>query len=64
VVRSLNPTLAAQITPGTADDETYTYDRNANRTLSGYTTGANNRITASPDFTYAYDDEGNLLTKA
>jgi YD repeat-containing protein len=48
---------------GTSGDETYSYDRNGNRTLSGYTTGANNRVSAAPGFTYTYDDEGNLATK-
>jgi RHS repeat-associated protein len=58
-----NAQLLAADRPGTADDEAYAYDRNGNRTLTGYTTGANNRVTASPGFTYTYDDEGNLLTR-
>jgi YD repeat-containing protein len=43
--------------------ESYSYDLNGNRTMTGWTTGADNRLTASPGFTYTYDDEGNLLTK-
>jgi RHS repeat-associated protein len=45
--------------------ETYTYDANGNRTMTGYTTPANggNELTASPGYTYAYDAEGNLAAK-
>jgi RHS repeat-associated protein len=44
-------------------DETYTYDKNGNRTMSGYSTGTNNRLTSDGTFNYTYDDEGNRLTK-
>ena len=44
-------------------DETYTYDENGNRTMSGYSTGANNRLLSDGTYNYTYDDEGNRLTK-
>jgi RHS repeat-associated protein len=44
-------------------DETYSYDVNGNRTMSGYITTDNNRLTADGVFNYTYDDEGNRLTK-
>jgi RHS repeat-associated protein len=43
--------------------ETYTYDANGNRTMTGYSTGSGNRLTASPGTTYTYDTEGNLSAK-
>ena len=55
---------AGQVTKADFDymanpDETYTYDKNGNRTITGYTTGDNNQLTADGTFTYLYDDEGN-----
>jgi RHS repeat-associated protein len=44
-------------------DETYSYDATGNRTMAGYTTGTNNRLTSDGTFNYAYDDEGNLITR-
>jgi RHS repeat-associated protein len=43
--------------------ETYTYDNNGNRTMTGYTTGTGNRLTADGTFTYAYDANGNMSSK-
>jgi RHS repeat-associated protein len=40
-------------------DETYTFDANGNRTMSGYTTGTNNRLTSDGTYNYQYDAEGN-----
>ncbi len=40
-------------------DEAYSLDQNGNQNSSGYTTGPNNQLTASPGFTYLYDREGN-----
>ncbi len=42
-------------------DETYGYNANGSRNTTGYTTSTNNRTTAAPGFTYAYDDEGNRV---
>ena len=44
-------------------DESYSYDRNGNRTMAGYSTGSNNQLTTDGVFNYTYDDEGNRLTK-
>ena len=44
-------------------DESYSYDENGNRTVSGYTTGDNNQLTSDGTFNYTYDDEGNRLTR-
>ncbi|MEJ7590407.1 MAG: Ig-like domain-containing protein, partial [Planctomycetaceae bacterium] len=44
-------------------DETYTYDANGNRTNTGYTTGTNNRVTSDGTYNYAYDDEGNRISR-
>ena len=43
--------------------EGYSYDANGNRTMTGYQTGAGNRLSSDGVYNYAYDDEGNLLTK-
>ncbi|MDA1054030.1 MAG: hypothetical protein O3C40_26575, partial [Planctomycetota bacterium] len=40
-------------------DETYTYDANGNRTMTGYTTGSNNQLLNDGTYSYTYDDEGN-----
>ncbi len=39
------------------------YDRNGDRTMTGYTTTTGNRVSASPGYTYSYDFEGNLSSK-
>jgi RHS repeat-associated protein len=43
--------------------ETYTYDSGGNRTMTGYSTGSDNELTASPGATYTYDAEGNMTGK-
>jgi RHS repeat-associated protein len=44
-------------------DESYTYDANGNRTITGYTTGDHNRLTSDGTYNYTYDNEGNVVTK-
>ena len=44
--------------------ETYTYDSGGNRTMTGYSTGTGNELTASPGTTYTYDNEGNMTAQA
>ena len=44
-------------------DESYGYDLAGNHTGDGQTVDIGNRITADAEFDYAYDDEGNLITK-
>jgi RHS repeat-associated protein len=55
-------TVADHATGGQAD-ESYGYDLNGNRNTSGYTTTTNNRTTAQPGFTFAYDDQGNRTSR-
>jgi YD repeat-containing protein len=43
---------------------TFTYEGAGNRTNSGYTTDAGNRLTNDGTWTYTYDAEGNLETKS
>jgi RHS repeat-associated protein len=40
-------------------DGSWSFDENGNRTNTGYTTGANNRLTSDGTWNYGYDDEGN-----
>lgn len=40
-------------------DETFSYDLTGNRTNSGYSTGAGNRLLSDGTFDYEYDAEGN-----
>ncbi len=47
----------------TGPDEEYSFDSAGNRTLDGYATSAGNRLTSGGSFTYAYDNEGNLVQK-
>ena len=44
-------------------DETYTYDSNGNRTITGYTTGDHNRLLTDGTYTYQYDNEGNRTAR-
>jgi RHS repeat-associated protein len=44
-------------------DESYSFDLNGNRTMSGWETGANNRLLSDGVFDYAYDNEGNLISR-
>jgi len=44
-------------------DESYSYDDNGNRTMSGYDTGDNNQLLSDGTYDYTYDDEGNRLTR-
>ena len=44
-------------------NETYTFDNNGNRTMSGYQTGTDNRLTNDGTYSYTYDAEGNRLTR-
>ena len=44
-------------------DEFYSYDTNGNRTMTGYSTGTNNRLLNDGTHTYIYDNEGNRTKK-
>jgi RHS repeat-associated protein len=40
-------------------DESYSYDANGNRNMSGWSTGTNNQLTNDGTYSYTYDHEGN-----
>jgi RHS repeat-associated protein len=42
-----------------SSSEGYTYDKNGNRTNTGYVTGVGNRLLSDGVYNYQYDDEGN-----
>jgi len=44
-------------------DESYSYDLNGNRTMTGYSTGTNNQLTSDGAYDYEYDDEGDRSAK-
>lgn len=46
-----------------ARSESYSFDVNGNRTISGYETGDGNRLTSDGTYDYEYDAEGNLVVK-
>jgi RHS repeat-associated protein len=43
-----------------ARNETYSYDKNGNRTMTGYSTGTGNELLNDGTYSYTYDKEGNL----
>jgi RHS repeat-associated protein len=43
-----------------ARNETYSYDKNGNRTMTGYSTGTGNELLNDGTYSYSYDKEGNL----
>ncbi|HEY7314686.1 MAG TPA: RHS repeat-associated core domain-containing protein, partial [Gemmataceae bacterium] len=57
--------LTGQLTAATGlgGNNTYSYDQNGNRTLFGYQTGGDNRLTTDGVWTYTYDNAGNLVQK-
>jgi len=48
---------------GQPANESYTYDSNGNRTNTGYSTGTNNLLASDGTFNYAYDAEGNRVSR-
>ena len=44
-------------------DETFSYDANGNRNSGSYATGAGNELATDGTYDYAYDGEGNLVSK-
>ena len=44
-------------------EESYSYDANGNRTLTGYVTGDNNELSSDGSWNYDYDAEGNRISK-
>ncbi|MFN0278160.1 MAG: RHS repeat-associated core domain-containing protein [Pyrinomonadaceae bacterium] len=54
--------LFFKMTDGT-NTESYSYDAVGNRTMSGYTTGAFNRLTATNSASYSYNNNGSMTGK-
>ena len=50
-------------TNGSFSNESFTWDSNGNETGSGYTTGTDNEQTASPGYTYTYDNAGEMTSE-
>ena len=48
---------------GSFSSESFTWDNNGNETGSGYTTGTDNEQTASPGYTYTYDNAGEMTSE-
>jgi RHS repeat-associated protein len=46
-----------------AHNETYTYDKEGNRTMTGYVTSIGNRLLSDGTYSYTYDNDGNMLTQ-
>ena len=44
-------------------NESFTWDANGNETGTGYTTGTDNEQTASPGYSYTYDNAGNMTSE-
>ncbi|HUY36053.1 MAG TPA: hypothetical protein VMV69_25160, partial [Pirellulales bacterium] len=44
-------------------NEAYSFDKNGNRTNTGFTTGTNNQLTSDGAFNYTYDHQGNRVTR-
>ena len=44
-------------------NESFGYDANGNRNTAGYSTTTNNELSSDGTYTFAYDDEGNLVSK-
>lgn len=52
-----------EMTDGT-NTETYSYDAVGNRTMTGYTTGAFNKLTATSTASYSYDNNGSMTSSS
>ena len=50
-------------TNGSFSNESFTWDSNGNETGTGYTTGTDNEQTASPGYTYTYDNAGEMTSE-
>ena len=53
-----------QVTSASLTDEAYAYDANGNRTSGGSVNADDNRLSENATYTYQYDDEGNLTSRA
>jgi RHS repeat-associated protein len=50
-------------TNGSFSNESFTWSANGNQTGTGYTTGTDNEQTASPGYTYTYDNAGEMMSE-
>ena len=50
-------------TNGSFSNESFTWDSNGNETGTGFTTGTDNEQTASPGYTYTYDNAGEMTSE-
>jgi RHS repeat-associated protein len=48
---------------GSFSNESFAWDSNGNETGTGYTTGTDNEQTASPGYTYTYDNAGEMTSE-
>ena len=48
---------------GSFSNESFSWDSNGNETGTGYTTGTDNEQTASPGYTYTYDNAGEMTSE-
>jgi hypothetical protein len=44
-------------------DESYSYDLNGNRSISGYATATDNRVSSGAGYTFTYYNEGNMTAR-
>ena len=59
----LGQLIGADYSALTITDESYSYDANGNRTMTGYVTDDNNELTSDGSWNYVYDAEGNRISK-
>ncbi len=50
-------------TNGAFSNESYSYDANGNRTMSGYSTDTGNELSSDGTYNYTYDAAGNMTSK-
>ena len=50
-------------TNGSFSNESYSYDDNGNRTMSGYSTDTGNELSSDGTYNYTYDAAGNMTSK-
>jgi RHS repeat-associated protein len=58
-----NQLIGVTHTNNSFSNESFTWDSNGNETGTGYTTGTDNEQTASPGYTYTYDNAGEMTSE-
>ncbi len=59
-MRTFGYDATSQVTSDSGTGATFTYDKNGNRTMAGYSTGVANRLATDGNWNYTYDWEGNV----